>query len=446
MNTHIVSKGCDIPMQGSAEARCANYQGARASYNLGDFPYLKPKLAVQKGDRVRLGQTLFADKKAPEIVFPSPVCGVIEEIVIGERRALLQVIIRQEGEDSVEHPKLSKDELNTLNPESARKKLLERGLWPMIRMRPFNKVAQVADTPACIMVTAVDSAPLAPDIALCLEGRAVDFQLGLDMLARLGSKVHLCVDANHPLPEIFSGAKNCETTAFAGPHPRGSVSVHIDAICPVGQTPKTVWFVRAEDVAAIGRTLSSGRYDAERVFAWSGPAATGPMLYRSVQGCSLEGLGHEETPVRLISGNALCGKNVTASPFLGYYDRQVTVLEENRRRKVLGWLAPGAKTHSLSRIFLSSLMPGGMKEFSTSRNGDHRALVDSEIYDRVQPLEIPTAFLYKAVLAGDIDEAEKLGLWSVAPEDFALASYVCPSKTDFCEAFQNCFDQLYREG
>jgi Na+-transporting NADH:ubiquinone oxidoreductase subunit A len=439
-----VKKGCDISISGTSEKTIVDYPVQRIGYTLTDFPYIKPKVLVKEGDRVEKGAVLFCDKKNPEVLFVSPISGVVEEVRRGDRRVLLNVVVKKDGQGAVKFPVLTKSAIEKLDASAAKKALLERGLWPNIKRRPFFKIADVNDQPSSIFVTCLDSNPLSADPNFYLDGRQTDFQAGIAILARICPKIQICLEGNTSASKTFEASEGT-THRFSGVHPRGNTSVHIEKIDPVVKQEKVVWTIRAQEVVAMGKTLLSGEFDSERVIAWAGPAAKEQKYYRATLCASVSGLPTQEGEVRRISGSVLGGRQMDKDAFISFYDNTVVVLEEDRQRKLLGWLNPGFSAHSLTRCYLTSVAPKAKYDLTTTSNGEHRAIVDSEMYDKVQPLDIHTAFLFKSLLCGDIEEAERQGLWSVAPEDMALATYMDPSKNDFAAPLIKTLNLLHKE-
>lgn len=445
MNVKI-RKGCDIRLTGASEKVIADLPAERVAYTLSDFPYIKPKVVVKEGDKVQKGTPLFFDKKNPDAVYVSPIAGSVEAIVRGDRRVLLKVIIKKEGEGAVQFDKLSLEQIEALDADGAKKALLSRGLWPFVKRRPFLKVALVEDQPTNIFVNCLDSNPLAADPNFYLDGRTEDFNAGIALLAQICSNVHVCQEGKAEPSQTFTSSKG-SSHRFSGKHPRGNTSVHIENIAPVVRQDQVVWTVRAQEVVAMGKTLLSGQFDAERTVAWAGPAASEAKYYRTTMGASVAALPVEDgVEVRRVSGSVLSGREMDDDAFVGTFDNTVIALKEGREKKVLGWLDPGFGNHSLTRCYASSFMPFSSEvALTTTTNGEHRAIVDSEMYDKVQPLDIHTAFLFKSLLCEDIEEAERLGLWSVSPEDFALATYMDPSKNDFAAPLVKVLDTLHKE-
>jgi len=440
-----IRKGYDIKLAGGAEKAIVDHQPEKVAYTLSDFPYIKPKVLVKEGDKVQAGTALFCDKRSPEVIFASPVSGTVEEIRRGDRRKLLHVVVKVEGDEKVDFQALDLGAIEGLDAEAAKSALLERGLWPALRRRPFHKVAETTDQPKALFVSCLDSNPLAADPNYYLDGRAEDFKAGLTLLSKICPEIHLCLEGNDTPSSTFEAVAGAKSHTFAGKHPRSNLSVHLEKISPVVRQDQVIWSIRAQDVVSIGKTLTSGSFDAERVVAWTGPAAKERKYYRTVLGASTSNLPREEGEVRQVSGSVLSGAATGAEGFLGYYDHTLLAIKEDREKKFLGWLTPGLKSHSLTRCYATSIAPPKEYELTTTTNGEHRAIVDNEMYDRVQPLDIHTALLYKTMLAGDVEESERMGLWSVAPEDFALASYMDPSKNDFAQPLNDMLDELYKE-
>lgn len=441
-----IKKGYDIKLAGAPAQKTDELPVERIGFALDDFRYLKPKVLVKEGDSVKKGTPLFCDKKNPEIVFVSPVGGEVESIVRGERRVLQHVIVKKSHDQAESFESLGLEAIKGLDADGAKKALLDRGLWPCLQRRPFHKIAEIEDAPSSIFVTAMDSNPHGADPGYYLSDRGSDLQAGIELLLKICPTIHVCIDGDKGNNQVFQSLQNVQVHTFSGIHPKGNLSVHIDYIDPQMTQKKTIWSLKAQDLAVIGKTLTSGEYDHLRTFVYSGPGASSAQYYRTTHLNSLAGLPKKsDGEARMISGSVLNGKSLNENGFLGFYDHNVCVLREGKEREFLGWLKPGFKAHSLTRCFASNLVPQSEYEMTTSTHGDLRAIVDSEMYDKVQPLDIHTCFLYKSLLAGDIDEAERLGLWSVAPEDFALASYMDPSKNDFSHALTETLDILYKE-
>ncbi len=438
-----ITKGYDIKIKGKAEQEIALLNCDKVAYTLSDFNYLKPKVLIKEGDTVKKGTPIICDKKNPDVVLVSPVSGKIESINRGDRNLLLHVIINKEGEESETHDKINTTEIANMDSRLVKEALLKRGLWPYIRRRPYNKIALTNEEPKCIFINAIDSSPISADPEFYLKDRIEDFKTGVAALSKLCPTIHICTNGDIG-SSIFS-APGAQDHQFSGKHPKGNLSVHINNIEPIVNNEKIIWSLRAQDVVAMGKSLSSGEFDSERVFAWAGPAAKERKYYKSYLGASTSSLPKEDGEIRLISGSVLSGTQLDENGFLGFYDNTVIALKEGRERKILGWLKPGFDSESLTRCYVSNIKPQKEYDHTTSNNGEFRAIVDSEMYDRVQPLDIHTIFLYKALLAEDIEEAERLGLWSVMPEDFALASYMDPSKNNFGSAIKTILDMLHKE-
>lgn len=444
-----LKRGMDIPISGQPQQVISDGPATRAVALVGfDYVGMKPTMAVSTGDRVKLGQLLFTDKKNEGIRYTSPASGTVSAINRGAKRVLQSVVIDLDGDDAQTFPAYSADEARGLAADQVRATLIESGQWSALRTRPFSKVPAVQSSPAAIFVTAIDSHPLAADPAVIIGEQADAFTLGLDLLAKLSSgKLYLC---SAPGAEIPAGtAANITQESFSGPHPAGLAGTHVHFLEPVG-AGKTVWTVSAQEVIAIGRLFLDGRLYTDRVIALAGPQVSEPRLLRTRLGADLQELcaGQlAEGDNRIISGSVLGGRRVTgATSYLGRYHNQVTVLLEGRHREFMGWLSPGVNKHSSLGIYLSSVLPRRLLPMTTSTNGSDRALVPVGSYENVMPMDILPTQLLRALVVGDTETAQALGCLELEEEDLALCSYVCPGKYEYGPILRDNLTLIEKEG
>lgn len=429
-----IKKGLDLPIKGKPEQIINESKTSRFVAVLGgDYPGVRPGLAVKESETVVKGQLLFHDKNRPEVWFTAPGTGKIKSIIRGERRKLLAVVIELSGTEEIVFKSYSEAELATLTAEPIKDQLLKSGLWPALRARPFNKVANPDVRPHSIFITAMDSNPLAPSIGAILSGHERNFGLGVRLLSKLtDGALFLCKSPETKLNEL--SVDNLVIVDFSGPHPAGNVGTHIHFLDPVHRG-KMVWHIGIQDVIAVGRLFSTGRYDVDRVISLGGPSVKQPRLMKTRLGVCLDELLNgelESGEQRVISGSILSGfqaQNEVA--YLGRYHQQVSVIPEYRTREFLGWLNPGWNRFSLKRTVLSRFLPGRACDFTTSTNGEIRAIIPIGNYERVMPLDIMPLFLIRALAVEDVEEAEQLGCLELDEEDLALCAYVCPSKQEF---------------
>lgn len=418
-----------------------------------DYLGLKPRFEVQVGNEVRRGQRLFHDKRTPDVGYTAPAAGTVTAIHRGERRAVVSVVIDvSEEERAGRGEEIGFDSFtgappDKVHPEAVRALLLESGLWTAFRTRPYSRVPEPGATPAAIFVTAMDTHPLAPDPEVVLAGREGDLETGLAVISRLSpGYTYLCTAA---LTRFSAPEGRIRHERFAGPHPAGAPGTHIHVLEPVHRD-KTVWHIGYQDVAAIGALFATGRLDVTRVIALSGPGVRRPRLVRTRIGAPLsEVLEGElaEGEQRIISGSVLGGRAVSseADAYLGRYHNQVTVLPEGRQREFLGWLKPGGNIFSVTNAFLSALRRSRALPFSTSTNGSPRPMVPIGTYEQVMPMDLEPTFLMRALIVGDIEQAEQLGCLELDEEDVALATFVCPGKYDYGPLLRSTLDRIYRE-
>ncbi len=449
MAAFTIKKGRDLKLKGAAGKNVVDIPlPKRIGIYPSEFRGIKPQLLVKEGDILKTGTPLFCDRAFPEIKLVSPVSGKVSAINRGEKRALLDIVIETDPKnDVVIFNSFSKAEIPSLPKEKITKHILEAGLWPTIRQRPFSKIAHPTDRPKSIFVHAMNTEPLAPDLDFILEGKEEHFQIGLDILKKLTSgEVYLCVSACAK-SKALTEAKGVQINHFTGPHPSGNVSTHIHCLDPI-RKGDVVWYVEAQDVLRIAFLFLNGVYSAQRVVAITGEGAKNRFYASTIIGAPLSSLllGSNLEGMRCISGSVLTGKNVGRNGYVGFYDSQVTVIPEGGKRTFLGWLTPGFKECSFSKTFVSSFLPQREVSLDTDKHGSGRAIVFNHIYDDLVPLDILPFFLMRAVISGDIEEAEKLGILECDEEDFALCSFACPSKTDVGGIIRQGLDLIEKEG
>lgn len=441
-----IRKGANIKLKGVAEKLYTNPANvSEIILKPSDFPTLTPKLLVKVGDKVKAGTPLFFDKENDKILFTSPISGEVSEINRAEKRRIVDIKVTADGQNLFETFKQA--DPSTLSNEEILDNILKSGVWPLIRQRPFDVVANPNDKPKAIYVTALDSAPLAPDYGFIVHGKAEVFQLGLNALAKLtDGKVHLNVNGEDNPEDVFTSAKNVQINRVVGPHPAGNVGIQAHHIDPVNKG-EVIWVLRALDVLTIGKLFKEGKYDASRTIAFVGSKVKSPKYVRTVIGANISNIvnGNVEEGGRFISGNPLTGTQIAANGHLSYYDYQLTVIPEGGNNQFFGWIMPGLDKFSLSRTFCSWLMPSKEYDLNTNKNGEERAFVMTGEYEKVFPMDIYPVHLVKAMITEDIDNMEKLGIYEVAPEDFALCEYGCTSKIETQKIVREALNLVKKE-
>ncbi len=443
-----IKRGLDLPITGAPEQRIQAGRPVRSVAVIGfDYHGMKPTMAVQVGDRVKLGQVLFSDKKTPGVVFTAPGAGTVSAIHRGEQRVLQSVVIDLDGDDAVEFARYGDAEIDRLDDQQVRSNLIDSGLWTALRTRPFSKVPAIDAKANSIFVTAIDTHPLAVDPVVVIAEHKEDFARGLRVLARIAPVV-VCHADGTQMP--CSGLANVRTETFAGPHPAGLAGTHIHFLDPVG-ADKSVWSLNYQDVIAIGKLFASGRLWTERVVAIAGPMVDKPRLVRTRLGASLDELTAGELKVgravRVISGSVFGGRSSRgACAFLGRYHLQVSCLEEGTEREMLHYLRAGANKHSVMNLYISKLSPGKLFDFTTSTNGSPRAMVPIGNYEEVMPLDILPTQLLRALIVSDTEMAQKLGCLELDEEDLALCTYVCAGKYEYGPILRDNLTRIEKEG
>jgi Na+-transporting NADH:ubiquinone oxidoreductase subunit A len=441
-----IKKGLDIKLKGEAEKVLTSIHPKMYAVKPTDFHGVLPKLLVSEGDRVLAGSPLFFNKHDERVKFVAPVSGVVQEIRRGAKRLLEEIVI--EADEQVSFAPLVLPDLASATPEQLVFALLEAGVWPSIRQRPYNVIANPDVRPKAVFVSAFDSAPLAPDCDFMIDQRGAEFQLGLDVLAKMsGSQVHLNVHSEHNTAREFLSAQGVQINRFCGPHPAGNAGVQIHHLDPMNKG-EVAWVVNPMDVAMIGKVFATRQYNTERVVALAGWSVRNPRYYRLYAGACIDTMVKEQElgdNLRYISGNVLTGHKIRHDGFLGYYDYVVTLIPEGNQFEFFGWAKPGFNAFSYTNAFFSKLFYRKPFAPDTNLHGGERAFVMTGQYEKVLPMDIYPMQLLKAIMVKDIDLMESLGIYEVDEEDFALCEVVCTSKTEVQSILREGLDMMRKE-
>lgn len=445
-NVIKLRKGLDINLKGKAANKLSD-AGACDIYGLvpDDFTGLKPKVVVKEGDVVKAGDALFVNKLYPEVRFVSPVSGTVAGVVRGERRKVLSVQVKADKEQ--QYADFGKKDVKTLSAEQVVKALTESGLFAFFRQRPYDVTACPNDKPKAIFVSSFSDMPLAADFEVALKGNETDFQTGIDAMSRIAN-VYLGVKPG--ASNALMQAKNATVTVFDGPCPAGNVGVQINHVSPINKG-EIVWTIGAEELIFVGRLFNKGIVDLRRVIAVAGSEIKAPE-YVNVKvgqqiGSIVDGRISSERNVRIINGNPLVGRKADKDCFLGAHTTEITVIPEGDDvNEAFGWIMPRFNDFSTSRTYFSWLM-GKKKEYTLDARvkGGERHMIMSNEYDKVFPMDIMPEYLIKAIITGDIDKMEALGIYEVAPEDFAVCEFVDSSKLELQRIVREGLDMLRKE-
>ena len=439
----MLKKGLNIPISGEAALETMRTIAPDVvAVKPTDFKGFSPRLMVKEGDKVLAGSPVLADKQNPDILLTSPVSGTVKEIVRGEKRKLLAVLVKAEGNEAVDFG--AKDPKG-LKAEEVKETLLKSGLWPTIIQRPYGVLANPAQTPKAVFVSAFSTAPLAADSEFVFKDDLAAIQAGITAISKV-AKVHVCVNSE---TSAFAKLQDAVLhTVIAKKHPAGNVGVQISHISPI-MKGETVWTLSLLSLAAIGKLFLNGKLDLCRKVAVTGPAALKTGYVVAMPGTpmsALEGCFDPAVETRFISGDVLSGENIGKDGYLGFFDNQVTLIKEGREREILGWANPlRFNQFSSSMAYFSWLLPKKKYNMDTNTHGGVRAFVCSDVYGKVLPMDIFPVYLVKACLAGDIDKMEQFGIYEVLPEDLALCEFVDPSKNDIQAIIQDGIDLMIKE-
>ena len=443
-NVIKLKKGLDINLKGKAAAKVSPANASKVYGLVPDaFWGMKPKVVVKEGDEVKAGDALFVNKLHPEMKFVSPVAGKVVLVERGERRKVLSVQVEAAAKQA--YVDFGQKQVDSLNADAVKQALLDSGLFGFFIQRPYAVVANPDDQPKAIFISAFSDMPLAADVNVALKGEEKNFQTGIDALAKI-AKVYLGVKAG----SIVAGVKNATVTEFEGKCPAGNVGVQINHVNPVNKG-EVVWTLGAEEVVFIGRLFNEGKVDLRRTIAVAGSEIKKPAYKQVLVGAKIGDIvaGNVQTDkkVRLIDGNPLTGQQTCEEGFLMAHTTEVTAIPEgDDADELFGWISPRLNEFSVSRSYFSWLMPKSKEYVLDARvKGGHRHMIFSGEYDSVFPMDIYPEQLVKAIIAGDIDRMEALGIYEVAPEDFAVAEFVDSSKVELQRIVREGLDMLRKE-
>lgn len=439
-------KGLDIQLEGEAKkekirvGKCEEF-----AFVPDDFTGMTPKVVVREGDRVKAGEPLFVDKNCPEVKFASPVSGEVTAVVRGDRRKVLCVKVK--ADEQQEFVDFGKKDVASLSGEDVKNALLEAGLFGYINQLPYAVVANPADTPKAIFVSGLRDMPLDGDFQFEVTGQENDWQTGLTALSKM-AKVYLGVGDQQFEDSLFE-AKDVEVVIFDGPCPAGNVGVQVNHIDPVNKG-EVVWTVDPTAVIFIGRLFEDGKVDLTRTVAVAGSEVNTPAYVDVLVGTQLRTIldnqVDESQNIRIINGNPLTGRRDTMDGFLGAHTAAVTVIPEgDDAAEMLGWIMPRFNQFSANRSYFSWLFPKKKYRLDARVKGGERHIIMSGEYDRVLPMDIYGEHLIKAIIAGDIDRQEQLGIYEVSPEDFAVAEFVDSSKLELQKIVREGLNILRKE-
>ncbi|TQV74673.1 Na(+)-translocating NADH-quinone reductase subunit A [Aliikangiella marina] len=444
-----INKGLDLPITGSPKQEILDGPAVREVAILGeDYLGMKPSMKVKVGDKVKCGDEIFIDKKTDGVIYTAPASGTVSAINRGAKRKLLSVVIEIEGDENKEFSKYDAAQLPQLNRQDVVDNLVASGMWTSIRTRPMSKVPAIDSTPAAIFVSVMDTNPLAADPMVVIEPQIEAFNHGLTVLKHLtdgelfvgydGTKRHDL--AQNPIASYHP---------FSGKHPAGNVGTHIHHLKPVNDL-RTVWHVGYQDVIAIGKLFTTGMLFTDRVVSLAGPLVKAPRLIKTRVGANTDQLTKDqfdEQDERVISGSVFNGHiAVNHRAYLGRYHNQISILAEGREKEFFGWIRPGSDKFSVTRAFVSHFISNKKFNFTTSTGGSERAIMPIGSYEDVMPWDILPTQLLRAIVVGDTEGAQQLGVLEFDEEDIALCTFVCPGKYEYGPILRDVLSTIEKEG
>jgi Na+-transporting NADH:ubiquinone oxidoreductase subunit A len=432
----LIKKGLNLPISGHPDPVVSDTPTIhKAAILSNDFIGMKPTMLVKEGEKVKLGQKIIEDKKNPGVFFTSPCGGEVSSINRGDKRKFLSIEFDIDAEEESVLFDTNQD------PKTL---LIESGLFNAFRTRPFNRTPKVEDKPDRVFINACDTNPLAVSPKDIIQLNEADFNSGVAFISSLFDfDIDLAFEDDHR-DYTF---QNVNSTQFKGPHPAGLASTHINAIYPVNLHRK-VWTINYQEVISIGYLVNNGKLRTHKNISLAGESVFNPSIVSARIGSNIDQLcaGKVNSNARVISGSVLFGHDaIDAMSYLGFYDNQVTALPNHTDDVFLNWVMPGKNIHSKLNVFLSAFKKPAKFNFNTGINGGNRAIVPVGSYEEIIPHDILMTQLLKALVVGDVEVAAELGMFELTAEDLALATYVCPSKYDYCSILMDNLNKVYEE-
>jgi len=442
-----IKKGLNIRLNGEAGKTLSKAPRSRTFViRPSEFHLITPKLVVKEGAKLKAGDIIFYSKAEEKIKFVSPVSGTVQKIGRGAKRVITEIVIEADQKDDyLDHGAAS---IVSMDENEIKNHLLATGCWPFIKQRPYDIIANPDIKPKAIFVSAFSTAPLAADFDFTLMGKEKELQAAVSAVSKLTDGA-LNVGVGKNSKSIFEGLKDISVHTVTGIHPAGNVGTLINKLDPVNKG-EVVWTISPQDLVVIGELLLTGKFNAERIVALSGSSVKNPKYYTTKIGSEVSTIlytsGLKEEHVRIIDGNVLSGNKITPKGHLGYYANTVTVIPEGDDYEFFGWNKPIFNKLSVTRaLTFSWLQPKKKYDLNTNTNGEHRAFVVTGSFEKVFPLDILPMQILKACKYEDLDEMEALGMYEVAPEDFALTEFICVSKQPHQDIIRKGLDLMYKE-
>ena len=455
MSTFNLKKGYNLNLDGDPIKEIIDISFPDiVKVNPNNYKYIKPKLLVKINDSVQVGSPIFYDKNNPNINHVSPCSGKIKNIEFGERRKILSIDIENDKEyNQIELEKREKllnlSSIRSLDRESTKKIINESGMWPLIRQRPFSKIPDINSSPKSIFISMNPTYPLASDQIFVLEDKQGEgFIEGIDVLSNLtDGDINIILSENQD-PSLLNTIDNVKIHYFTGPHPSGNVGVHIHHIDPIASKDDVVWYISPQDVSKLGKVFLDGKIKNTKIITMGGPGCKYPSYLKIYNGTPINDINQDreleiDENCILISGDVLSGDYINIDDSFNFYDECFTILKNKDNRDFLGWLLPGFKKFTLTNTYVSKLLNASDKIDHNMLNGSKRAIIPMGLWEKMLPMDLLPNFIIRSILAKDIEDMERLGIYECSSEDFALCSLICQSKIEVSQIIQDGLDLMH---
>lgn len=445
MKTLHIQKGFDVNIQGKPASTVDTPASLSHLAVLPErIPFIKPRLRVKEGEKVRIGSVLYEDKRNPDVKFLSPGGGVVEEIKFGRRRVIQEIIVRLDAKESYEtFETFSPEVLNRVDRSQLVKAILAGGLWCLFKALPFGDMPQPSHSPPAVIVNLDSTEPFQPEVGIYLEGKSAEFEFGMKLLERFTDRVFLSTCRTGPLT---SNRLNQRLThRLTGPYPAGDPGVLLYHF-KKGPKDNRSWTINGQDLILLASLLMNGRYPTERTVAVGGSLAEKPGHLSARLGTQISALipavAKNGQKVRYIAGGVFRGYQTRPDSFLGLRETSLLAVPEADRKEFFGFARPGYEKQSYSRTFLSHFRKVPF-DIDCSLHGEERACINCGYCAEVCAVDILPQFLLKTILAEEVEEALAHGMLDCV--SCGLCTYVCPSKINIRDRIEKAKTEYYHE-
>ena len=411
-----------------------------------DIPYIRPKLLVKENDPVKTGTPLFCDNRNKKIHYVSPGTGIIKHIIFGERRRLKEVVIAldkasDKKDDFIQFETLSSDDIDTAPRSNITKLLQKGGLWQCFREFPFKDTADETHEPPMIIVSLNGNDPFSPQPQVVLENNTAFFEFGIKLLNRFSNRV-IITSRQENLSSLtrLNGLKEHITHIVPDFYPAWDPGVVLYQLKKT-QKENRSWYISIEHLIQIAKFLLTGRYPVERVVTLTRSNHKSPHMITR-QGIPVKTLVGNLENNYLITTGRFNGRTVDLNSHMGFFESTLTLIKNNQKEELFGFMRPGLEKPTASNTFLSCLTQTP-KTLDCNLHGEERACINCGYCADICPVDLMPNFIMKALLSDEIEDALSYGLLDCC--GCGLCAYACPSKIELTTVLSHGITAHYKD-